>query len=141
MQLQNARYNTPEHTSFDVDVVLDGETFPFSYHPLDGAPLTLAIDDYIADGGLEIADYVAPPAALLPLSARQFHLALALNGLAEPLEDAIATIPEPSQTLIRIEFERATEFRRDYPLLVSLSTALGLTDEQVDGMWLEAGAL
>lgn len=60
MQLSNARYNSAEHTSFDVDVTLGGETFPFSYHPLDGAPLKLAIDTYINDYGLAIANYVRP---------------------------------------------------------------------------------
>lgn len=60
MQLSNARYTTPEHIYFDVDVTINDETFPFSYHPLDNAPTRLAIAAYIAENGLEIAEYVAP---------------------------------------------------------------------------------
>lgn len=75
------------------------------------------------------------PVRLPALSARQFYLALALNDLTAAVENTIAAIPEPGQTLVRIELEKATVFERDYPLLVSLATALDLTDEQIDVMW------
>lgn len=61
MQLANARYNDPSHTTFDVDVTLDGETFPFSYHPQDIAPVSIAVRAVLDGGGLSIANYVAPP--------------------------------------------------------------------------------
>lgn len=60
MQLANAKYTNQAHTTFDVDVTLDGETFPFSYHPLDDAPFSVAIRTVLNNDGLSIADYVAP---------------------------------------------------------------------------------
>ena len=90
----------------------------------------------------EIAELETPAPVRLPaLSARQFHLALAVNGLTAAVENTIAAIPEPGQTLIRIELEKATVFERDYPLLVSLASALDLSDEQIDAMWAAGLAL
>lgn len=40
----------------------------------------------------------------------------------------------------RIEWEYATELRRDHPLVVSLSATLGLTDAQLDALFLSAAA-
>jgi hypothetical protein len=60
MHLANARYNDVSHTTFDVDVTIDGKTFPFSYHPLDLAPVASAIRAVFDGGELSIAGYVAP---------------------------------------------------------------------------------
>ena len=37
-----------------------------------------------------------------------------------------------------IEFEYATEYRRDHPLVTMLGTELGLTEEQIDGAFVVA---
>jgi hypothetical protein len=41
----------------------------------------------------------------------------------------------------RIDFERAGEWRRDWPLLLNLAAQFGLTIAQVDQMFIEASVL
>jgi hypothetical protein len=41
----------------------------------------------------------------------------------------------------KIELEYATELRRDSPLVASMKGALALTDEQLDQLFISAGAL
>jgi hypothetical protein len=138
MQLANARYNDASHTTFDVDVTIDGETFPFSYHPQDNAPVSCAIRDLLACQGLSIADHVVAPPALTPLTPRQIRLALAGAGLLDQVEAAINLLDEPTQSRLRIEWEYASTFERNNPLLLQIGAVLGLTSEQVDAVWLGA---
>ncbi|TXG95719.1 MAG: hypothetical protein E6R08_11020 [Nevskiaceae bacterium] len=74
---------------------------------------------------------------LLPLSARQIRLALAQASLLDQVEAAIAAAPQAD----RIEWEYATTYGRDHPLIAAIGQTLGLTESQIDEMWRQAETL
>jgi len=84
----------------------------------------------------------APAQAILPqtVTMRQARLALLEAGLLASVEAAIASMTGTEGEAARIEWEYATELRRDHPLVVSLVPALGLTDAQLDALFLSAAA-
>lgn len=99
--------------------------------PNEAAPTQAAID--AAQATID-AEGEAPPTAV---TARQARLALLAAGLLDTVETAIATLPQAE----RIEWEYASEIRRDHPLIVSLAAALSLTAVQVDALFITARGL
>ncbi len=77
--------------------------------------------------------------ALIPsvVSMRQARLALLQGGLLDAVNAAIASADEA----VRIEWEYATEVRRDHALVQTLSVALGLTELQLDELFTLAATL
>lgn len=71
------------------------------------------------------------------ISARQVRLILLQQGLLE----TVGAMIEQQEEAVRIEWEYATEFRRDNPLLTGLAANLGLTDEQIDEFFIAAAQL
>ena len=70
--------------------------------------------------------------ALYPVvSMRQARLAL----LGADLLDIVETAIQATDKAVQIEWEYATEVRRDSPLVVSLSQSLGLTEEMLDNLF------
>ncbi len=133
------------------------ETVPFALSETDNHGLApdvrAALSAWVAAGNT-IAAYVAPPApppptaeeqrASMPsISPRQLRLALIGAGVSlASVDAAIAAIPDQAQReAAQVEWEYATTYVRTHPLIVSLTPALGLTDEQVDDLWQAAGAL
>ncbi|PDT47438.1 hypothetical protein CO661_11885 [Sinorhizobium fredii] len=74
------------------------------------------------------------------LTARQFRLGLISAGLTPAQVTAtIEAMPAgPDKETALIEWEYATTFKRTHPLIASVGSALGLTDEQIDTMWMAA---
>jgi len=93
--------------------------------------------------GSDFAPPPAPPApAFVPVvSMRQARLALHGASLLTAVEAAINAMAEPAKTQARIEWDFATEVRRDWPLLVTLAGQLGLSDAEVDALFAAAAAL
>lgn len=75
------------------------------------------------------------------LTMRQFRLGLLGSGLLGLVENAIDSMQDPAKTAARIEFEYAATVARNHPLVESLSSQLGLTDEQIDALWSHAAGL
>jgi len=69
------------------------------------------------------------------LTMRQARLALLNAGLLATVSDSIANMPGAEGDAARIEWEFAQEVRRDNPLFGSMATVLGLTDEQIDALF------
>ena len=82
------------------------------------------------------------PAALAPLTARQLRLGL-LNIGIKPADvtAAISALPEDQRDVAEIEWDYASEYRRDHPLIAALGASFGLTAEQIDDAWRDAMAL
>lgn len=74
------------------------------------------------------------PAVVTP---RQAKLALYGAGLLETVEAAIAAADKATQ----ITWNEAIEFRRDDPLINGLGKQLGLTDAQIDQLFVTASKL
>lgn len=81
-----------------------------------------------------------PPPAL---TARQLRLGLVTNGFAlDQVEKAIAAIEDSQQRAVaQIEWEYASQFERDHPLIAQVGASLGLDEAAIDGMWAEAAGL
>ena len=71
------------------------------------------------------------------ISIRQAKLALLQAGLLDDVEAAIAQ----ADRAIQIEWEYAIEFKRDWPALLALQPILGLTDRQIDDLFVLASTL
>ena len=112
------------------------------------APLA---DNWVASGAAAIGDlYIdgqfvkpGPPAPNIPESVtmRQCRIALLDVGLLDAVQSSIATMPGTEGERARIDWEYAQEVRRDWPLIGYMAGALGLTDEQVDGLFVAAAAI
>jgi hypothetical protein len=79
----------------------------------------------------------APPPMPTVISRRQARLALLDAGFLESVEAAIAKAPPA----VRITYEDATEWWRDDPLIAELARALGLSESQVDELFVKASRL
>jgi hypothetical protein len=115
---------------------------PFTASPDD--PESLGRELYAAAMAGEfgpVAEYVPPPPAPPPvpavISRRQARLALLNAGLLESVEAAIANAPPA----VRITYEDATEWWRDDPLIAELAQSLGLSESQVDELFVKASRL
>ena len=79
------------------------------------------------------------PAPQVPqsITMRQARLALLGAGLLDDVEAAVAQAPRA----VQIEYEYSSELHKDWPTLVMLAAALGMTDEQVDQLFITASQL
>lgn len=77
-----------------------------------------------------------------PITKRQGKQQLVIAGLDEQVGMAIDGITDPTERkLTRIWYEDATEWERENAQLLSLANALGLTDAQVDDLFIQASKL
>ena len=80
-------------------------------------------------------------AAIRPVTMRQARLALLAAGVLGDVAPALAALPSPQRDAAEIEWEYASEVRRDAPLIAALGSALGLTEDQIDDLFEAAAAL
>lgn len=110
--------------------------------------------DPVPDGkvstGLTVEDVGGRPAyvhqlqdrALEPLTARQLRLGLLAIGIKPAdVAAAIAALPEEQRDAAGIEWDYASEYRRDHTLIATLGASFGLSTEQIDAAWRDAMAL
>jgi len=91
-----------------------------------------------------LAVYALPPAAeIIPnVTPRQIRQALILSGVTTAsIEAALDSLPEPMQSLAKIEWEYSTAFERNRPLVNQMASMLGWTSAQLDALWKLAGTL
>ena len=72
------------------------------------------------------------------VTMRQARLALLQSGLLDTVETAITTGTDEA---MKIEWEYATDVRRDWASLIALTETLGMTAEQLDELFILAGSL
>lgn len=72
------------------------------------------------------------------VTMRQARLALLQSGLLQTVTDAIAKGTDES---MKIEWEYATEVRRDWASLVTLTESLGMTSTELDSLFTVASTL
>lgn len=93
------------------------------------------------DGAVFTAPLPDPPAVPDAVDMAQARLALLQSGLLAQVDAAIAALPEPQLSAARIEWEFRPRVTRDSPLVQQLSLALGLSDQQVDALFVLAASL
>lgn len=89
---------------------------------------------------IEAQNEARKPAPVV-VSMRQARAALIMNGLDEAVDAAVRAIPGIEGKLAVNDWDRATELRRDHPLVQALTPALGLTSEQLDALFVQASKL
>lgn len=77
----------------------------------------------------------------LQVTMRQARLALIQQGLLGSVNAAIAQMPEPDKSLVETEWEYASTVERGSPWIAAMTSALGLTDEQMDDLFRLAATL
>ena len=117
-----------------------------------------AVWRFTADGGTEscatevIADWIAdgntpepwvPPSVEVPeaITMRQARIVLHRAGLLAGIDNIISSLPEPMKSEAIIAWEYSAEVHRHNGLVSSLAPALGLTEEQIDAMFLLGAGL
>lgn len=88
--------------------------------------------------------FTAPPVAVdvpVAVSMRQARLALLQAGLLATVNSAIVGMTGVEGEAARIEWEYATEVRRDSPLVAALAPVLAMTDAQIDALFVTAAGL
>lgn len=91
------------------------------------------------DGRNFVSPQLVP--AIPVVTRRQALRALHAAGLLDTVERAISQMQGPQGEAARIDWANATEFKRDFPLLVGLATALGLTAQDIDNLFAAAAAI
>jgi hypothetical protein len=90
-------------------------------------------------GELDAMRRARVPASVTRRQARQ---ALLLAGLLDQVPTAIASIPDATQrALAQIEWEDSQTFERSRPLLIQLADALGLNEQALDDLFIQASKL
>lgn len=94
------------------------------------------------DGQWEVVT-IEPEAPHIPavVSMRKARLALLGAGLLSQVNDAVAAMPGIEGEAARIEWEYAQEVSRVSPLVAGLSVSLGLSDADLDALFLAADGL
>lgn len=83
---------------------------------------------------------VVPPAIPVPASItmRQARLQLHAIGKLSAVQEAINQLPEPPRTSAQIEWDYAAVVERASPFVALLTPALGLSDEEMDELFIQA---
>jgi hypothetical protein len=119
------------------------------------APHTLFIPSYASQfeevgdncrAGMFLEDgvWVNPPIVVpIPqeITMRQARLALHDAGLLSNVVSAINSLPEPSKTKAMIEWEYSNALQRNNPFVTTLGTALGLSSDDIDNLFIAASGL
>lgn len=80
-------------------------------------------------------------AGIAPVTMRQARLALLAGGHLANAETALNALPSPQKEAALIEWEYASEIRRDSALVTGIGAALGLTELEIDTLFETAAAL
>lgn len=94
--------------------------------------------------GLTFSEPVTPePEPFIPTSVtmRQARIALHRNGLLNGVEGAIQTMDEPFRTEAEIEWEYAQTVDMDSQFTQMLAAAIGLNQEQLNDLFIQASTL
>lgn len=84
-----------------------------------------------------------PAAAQVPtqVTMRQARLALLGAGLLSQVNAAIASLPSPQKEAAQIDWEFAATVDRSFGLVPAMGAALGMTNAQLDALFVQAAAL
>lgn len=93
------------------------------------------------DGQYFTAPTQAPATIPQEITMRQARLALHEAGLLSNVSTAIASLSEPAKTKAQIEWEYSNALQRDNPFVTTLGTALGLSSDDIDNLFITASRL
>ncbi len=82
----------------------------------------------------------APPVPPV-VTMRQARRALLEAGMLQAIPAAIASLPSPYKERAEIDWEYSQDVHRDWPLVLQLAPALGLTTQQIDQLFITAATM
>lgn len=83
----------------------------------------------------------AKPSVPASVTMRQARLALLAAGKLSAVESAIAALPDPPKTAAQIEWEYSNEVQRHNGFVSQLGPALGLSDDDLDALFIAAAGM
>lgn len=99
------------------------------------------IQEWLAEGNIPDPYIEPPPAIPAVVSMRQARRALLDAGHLPAINAIIESLPSPQKEQAQIDWAFGQEVNRNYGLVVSLIPALGLTDAQVNQLFIKAAGL
>ena len=75
------------------------------------------------------------------VTMRQAQRALLAVGKLDAVNAAIAAIPGDAGRAARIDWEKSSSVKRNWPLVASVGAALGMTDGEIDDLFRTAATL
>lgn len=125
-----------------------GECFEYDEMNEDDTRVARIGEIYI--NGLFVSETQAMDMGLIPdtrivpvpesITMRQCRLALLDMKLLPLVDQAINSLPSPQKEQAQIEWEYASEVRRDNPLIGQLMQALGMDETELDNLFIEGAA-
>lgn len=123
----------------------------FEYDPLpEFAPniimLQIPEDSPVQAGwGYVDGEYIEPPEPELyvpnEVTMRQARMALHFAGILKAADSAVAAMEGEAGEIARIEWEFSSTVRRDRQFVQNIGSALGLSSEDIDNLFIAAEAL
>ena len=105
----------------------------------DGDPVQVwEVVDYTQE---ELAAKLEVRRGLMVVTMRQARLALLQFGQLTNVQPAIEALPEPEKSAAAIEWEYSQTIDRRWPFVLMIGQALGLTETELDDMFLLAATL
>ncbi len=140
--IKNLKYNATGTIDCEYEHPIYG-WIPFTASPEDTEELGRTIHSLALTGEYgEVVPYVAPPEAPLVIPSivtmRQARLALLETNKLHLIQPAIDSLPSPQKEAAQIEWEYSGEVHRNKPFVQTLGLALGLTEEDLDNLFLLA---
>ncbi len=83
----------------------------------------------------------SPPSVPASITMRQARLCLHKHGMLAGVQPAIDTLPEPDRTAAQIEWDYSSTVERHRGFVLTIAQSLGITDEQLDALFIEAATL
>jgi hypothetical protein len=144
-QAQNPQYNSSGTIDLEYNHPVYG-WIPFTSSPEDSEQLGRDLHAAALAGEFgEIQPYVEPeplpPVVPSIVTMRQARLTLLATGLLPLVNSSIEALPSPQKEAAQIEWEYSQEVHRDKAFVQTLAAALGLTDEQLDNLFITASQL
>ena len=95
----------------------------------------------VAPGVVEFGNPGTPSNVPASVTMRQARLALRAAGKLAAVEASIAALSEPAKTDAQIEWEYSNEVQRHNGFVSQLAPLLGMTEAQLDDLFIQAKAL
>ena len=83
---------------------------------------------------------LASPSVPRSITMRQARLCLHKHGMLAGVQPAIDALPEPDRTVTQIEWDYSSVVERQ-GFVLTIAQALGISDEQLDALFIEAATL
>ncbi len=129
------------HRSADPLGPLPARSTPTAPPEMEGAQVAR----WTGQGWELLAERPAPPGAVVvvpgSVTMRQARQAMLSAGILAQVDALIAAMPGEEGESARIDWNHAREVKRDWPLIGALGPQIGLTEQQIDDLFIYAATV